>query len=793
MSFRTVSVLMIAFAGVCVHGAGIPANHKVSSFARQGQKVSVAQDGAAWNVRFDGKLDWCVNFFPQQSVKPGEEYELAARLDPLPGGTNTHTFCRISAILDDAKGGNISWVWAATPLQMGQVTTKRFLVPPGVAKMRVRLIGLDDFEGRISALDVRKVGERSQMFLPVDSSWKLTSRNLDVCVFARSAAFAVTDRRSGVTRSPQRTESLDFLAHGLVCDATADAQRVRLALLDPETFAKMTVTYVLDPETDELEVFLAADPDFPMGSQPRCFPSALSSRTGERMVLPVNEGIAYPVDEPYRGHAQFHTYGGHGLCMAFAGVCTDPGAEGKGGAGYGMIFETPDDGGIKMLQTPGTDRLLTGAPFWQGQKKRFGYTRRVRYFFFAEGGHVALAKRYRQYAKEKGLFKTFREKARTRPAVDRLLGAANVWYWSPRKLPHLEIVKDMQALGIDRILWSASGSPEVIAALNQMPGVLTSRYDIYQDVYYPEMMEATGHKRVNGLNGEAWPHDIIWTSPSSNDWKQAWSVKTKDGRFVPTAMMCDMCAPEHERRRLTEERKSYRLTARFIDTTVAAPWQECWNPAHPMTRTESKYWKMELLRLLGDEFGLVVGSETGIDASVPYCDYYEGMLSIGPYRVPNAGRDVHVVWTNEVPERVAKFQVGEKYRLPLWELVYHDCVCAHWYWGDYNNKLPTLWHRRDLFNVLYGTMGMYLFNSMQWTELRERFAASFRMTSPVARATGYSEMLWHRYLTPDRTVQRTAFADGTVVTVNFGSQPFSLPEGGTLGPEAHKVARQAID
>ena len=53
----------------------------------------------------------------------------------------------------------------------------------------------------------------------------------------------------------------------------------------------------------------------------------------------------------------------------------------------------------------------------------------------------------------------------------------------------------------------------------------------------------------------------------------------------------------------------------------------------------------------------------------------------------------------EVPERVRKFQVGWQYRLPLWELVYHDCVVAQWYWGDYNNKLPAIWDLRDLFNL----------------------------------------------------------------------------------------------
>ena len=171
---------------------------------------------------------------------------------------------------------------------------------------------------------------------------------------------------------------------------------------------------------------------------------------------------------------------------------------------------------------------------------------------------------------------------------------------------------------------------------------------------------------------------------------------------------------------------------------------------------------------------------------MPYCDYFEGMLSLGNYRVPDSGRNIGEVWTN-VPPRVAKFQVGAAYRLPLWELVYHDCLCAHWYWGDYNNKLPSLWDKRDLFNVLYGTMGMYLFSRKQWEADQDRCVRSYRITSPVARKTGYSEMLDHRILSADRLVQRTVFADGTVVTVNFGETPFTLPEGGTLAAGAHLV------
>lgn len=136
---------------------------------------------------------------------------------------------------------------------------------------------------------------------------------------------------------------------------------------------------------------------------------------------------------------------------------------------------------------------------------------------------------------------------------------------------------------------------------------------------------------------------------------------------------------------------------------------------------------------------------------------------------------------------MATFQVGHRYRLPLWELVYHDAVVAHWYWGDYNNKLPATWDKRDLFNALYGTAPMFMFDRAYWRANQERFVRSYRQTAPIARATGYAEMTDHRFLTADRSVQQTVFANGVTVTANFGETPFPLPDG-TLVPAMDAVA-----
>jgi hypothetical protein len=266
---------------------------------------------------------------------------------------------------------------------------------------------------------------------------------------------------------------------------------------------------------------------------------------------------------------------------------------------------------------------------------------------------------------------------------------------------------------------------------------------------------------------------------ADGQWVRGWEVETKDGGMVPCGTLCDRQAVAYAKQRIPADLETHPYRSRFIDTTTASPWRECYHPKHPMTRTESKRFKMELLQYVSEGCGLVCGSETGHDAAVPFVHYFEGMLSLGPYRVPDSGRDMLRAW-DEVPGPVAKFQTGHVYRLPLWELVYHDCVVAQWYWGDYNNKLPKLWDRRDLWNALYGTPPMFMFNRQIWTANKGRFVKSYQTAAAVARATGYSQMLSHEWLTPDHAVQRTRFANGVVVTANFGDAPWSPPVGERL-------------
>ena len=180
------------------------------------------------------------------------------------------------------------------------------------------------------------------------------------------------------------------------------------------------------------------------------------------------------MDDPSIPHAILPTYGGPFLSMPFAGV-TD------GNSGYMAIIETPNDALIRLTRPA---ELGSVGPIWDSQKGQFGYPRKIRYVFLDTGGHVAMAKRYRQYARDAGLLKTFSDKRAQRPQIDKLIGAADIWYFEKDAL---EMAREMQQAGLNRLLWSFKQSPEVVKQINDL-GILTGAYDVYAYMFDPAII-----------------------------------------------------------------------------------------------------------------------------------------------------------------------------------------------------------------------------------------------------------------------------------------------------------------
>ncbi len=734
--------------------------------------------------------DWAIRIPQSLDVQPGQIYTLKCKAKNL--GSSA---CRTGVILYDANNVALNWAFGGTEIYAAeewQTVESKFIVPESVARVEARIIGNGQTDAYIASYEIESAGKVEvsslQGTLPAENRYLRLVFNL------KDASFSIRDVRTGRVWSQTSAGRSQF-----VLGAEPVERGIKFRLLDASTFCEYDATIQLEKDAPEIVVKLSADSELPFEGE-IAYPYPFQSRSTDRIILPVNEGISFPSTEQAYGAERLHTYGGHGLCMAFWAIVDDK-LNASESSGLMGILETPDDSIVetKPREPDPSDanavkdsvQTLAIGMAWQSSMRKFSYERVARLIVFDQGGYVAACKRYRQYAKEIGLHVTFDQKIERNPklaqGIDRLIGAANIWCWNGRST---EMVPKLQEAGFDHILWSGGGSGEDIAKLNALEGVLTSRYDIYQDI-----MDPSRYDELESVHGdwipEAWPQDLSWDSPDGK-WTRGWEVDAKDRTKprIPCGVLCDLKAVNYARQRIGKELETIPYRGRFLDTTVASPWRECWNPDHPASRTECKHARMDLLGLLGREFNLVCGSETGIDASVPYCDFYEGMTSLGPYRCPESGRYLTKLW-EEVPEVVEKYQFGEQYRLPLFELVYHGCVVSYWYWGDHNNKFPSLWRKRDLFNALYGTPPMYGFLRDYFDENRDRFIESYRIAEPVSRMTGRSAMEDHQILTEDRTVQKTVYANGVEVIVNFGSKEYQTASGEIVPAESSKIISYA--
>ncbi|MDR1268042.1 MAG: glycoside hydrolase [Planctomycetaceae bacterium] len=716
-------------------------------------------------LEHSGENDWAFGEQNLINVTSCDVFELVADLKIEGIGS-----VEISVITRNKAGDVVRWDYGIKKIYGNSTwTTLRstLMIPQDIETIEPRITGSNVSTVWLDGFTVTKIKSPET---PVKNAKPIKFENqfLTVECHPVTGTFSVTDKRTDRVWAPSPTYNKNLIAF-----PKEDSSSGVLGLLDMETLTKYRATITLESGLPELVVRLDGKGTLP---EEISYPPPFTAKSGDRLIVPMNEGISYPVAEKDIIVKRLIAYGGYyGISMAFWGQIDD-----ATGAGMMAIIETPDDAFIDF--TRDSAELLQINAGWKSSFGEFRYPRILRFIFLDKGGHVAICKRYREYSKKIGLFVPLSEKVKKNPNIDRLPGMANFWYWDHHH--HLDMINEMKQFGIDRILWSNGyrAKPETIIAINKLEHVLTSRYDNYQDIMDPAQFDKVG---VQGIV-EAWSHDINWKEPNGN-WRKGWAVEQKDKTLpkIHCAIMCDSKSVSYARERISKELETKPFTARFLDTTVAASWYECYHPDHPMTRSDSKRYRIELLKLIGD-LGLVCGSEAGIDAAVPVCEHFEGMMSLAPYEVFDAGRNMWILLDN-VDSVIERFQVNPVLRLPLWELVYHDCVVAEWYWGDNNNRIPKVWRKRDLLNVLYGTPPMYLFTQEHWNKYKQQFVESYKTTTETARATTYAEMTDHRILSPDRLVQQSVFSNGVTVTVNFGEKPFQLPDGSILNGNDWKL------
>jgi len=440
---------------------------------------------------------------------------------------------------------------------------------------------------------------------------------------------------------------------------------------------------------------------------------------------------------------------------------------------FGHLQSDQDLGCMAVLEDGVADSGLYAkglwvAPSWLKSMGRWGYPRSIRYRG-TSGGYVGMAKVYRQYAKDHGMFRSLKEKIAESPAVGALHGGRIVSFfqsymdckYDPVELlhpwPHMErsdygtgklrvelshadvstIIRDAKALGMKKGIFNLRGTfhggydyahpdiwppepalgtlDELKTIMAEQDGFVSLLHDNYQD-FYPHV--------------PSFPHGVLQTST---------------GQWMPGGFwhggQCYITNPRvalEYARRNWEQLQTFQPRGVFVDTLAAVQPYEDYHPTHRLDRTGCYAAKLDMVKFYKEK-GLIVGSENAMDFGMAYMDFLENRHDRKPNLTP-----------------------------PLWPLVFHDAAYCARYPGGNTSTTGVAGTMED---ILWGYAVMWsAANPSAWSKNRDAFRHSLFVDEWHQRV-GLDEMTHHRYLTEDGQVEQTEFSSGVSVIANFASEP----------------------
>lgn len=518
------------------------------------------------------------------------------------------------------------------------------------------------------------------------------------------------------------------------------------------------------------------------------------SISGADTVLPWEQGQLIPCDWPEEVtkpafDGQFCTAGAY---MPWIGQSN------KAGMAWQLIAETPWDGGYAFCHPAGgpTSDL---AFYWLPSLGAWRYPRRARLYFLAPGlnffGREAdpepnynhLAKRYRRYVKERGLFTSLAEKMVRNPHIRDLVGAAVVHlgtqthvepdsrFYKPEHPEQNDVLvtfaerrlqmEKIAALGAPKLYlhldgWGAfgydnrhpdylpisaeAGGPAELSALAesvQKQGNLFGLHDQYRDYYF----------RAESFNRD----EAVTKADGSNPEHANWA----GGR---QSYLCSGLAEHYLRRNFSELFKAgIRPDCSYLDVFTCNEPDECFHAEHPMSRRGSLEARLECFAFLNSQ-GIIPSSEEMNEwalRELVFCHYAPHAFMLSRPGSPRPGRAI-----------------------PLWNLVFHDAAMSPWLCDPADEN-----HEDYLLYALLNAGMPYLFRDGAYPGIDGAFGnkgdAREKLLEDICRADiacrlqkrlAETELLEHRFLSEDGSRQQCLYADGTRVEVNFADGSFKI-------------------
>ncbi len=451
----------------------------------------------------------------------------------------------------------------------------------------------------------------------------------------------------------------------------------------------------------------------------------------------------------------------------------------KGSSGVLAIFHTPYDAGYEIDHPGGGHTQLR--PYFRTSLGRMNYARTMRFMFVKDASVMRFARLYRAYADEQGRAKTLLEKEAVNPAVRALYGAPVVHaglmrhivpesdQYRPDDPSHnhhfvtfearAEQLCALRAKGVERAYlhfdgWGRRGydnqhpdpfppneecggveGMRLLANTARRLGYIFGIHDQYRDFYFD----------APSFSGQLAVENADHTRHDGGHWD--------GGRMT---LLCSECALDFVKRNYTLLAEAgIDVRAAYLDVFGVVELDECVNPLHPATREQCAQNRRACFEYLNRR-GVITSSEEAVETMLPsvaLCHHAPFMLDDEPFFRDGDGDHMAPA-------------------VPLFSLVYHDCLVTPWHGLDRRSDwgMMSVKDRSLSWALLTGSPVYYDIDEKPENIELGRIALKLHERVATQRIVDFG------FVDGNLRRQFTVFEDGTRVQVDLDTGEYSIDD-----------------
>ncbi len=352
-----------------------------------------------------------------------------------------------------------------------------------------------------------------------------------------------------------------------------------------------------------------------------------------------------------------------------------------------------------------------------------------------------------------------------------------------------KMLRTLAESGLDRLWLGVDGweglrcRPQTVQEARSR-GYLIAPYDSYHSIHAPD---EPGTWESAQFSAELYQAGAVIQADGTR----------KKGFKQKGYILSPIAARPHVEKRVTRLLHDIPANSLFIDCDAFGDLYDDYSELHPATQEDDMHARLSRMAWIRDTFNVVIGSEGGSAYAASTIHFAHGMMTpgigwgdaemndrkspydLGAYYPP----DGPSVFFKPVPlkEVYRAFYFDPRFRLPLYQAVFHDSVIATHQWGFGSLKFKNVLAERTLLELLYSVPPLYHLNLREFAKRRDWIGRHYAFFSPLHRETALLALTGFEWLTTDHRVQRTLFGDRIELIANFSDQPFTC-QNRTIAP-----------